>query len=52
LEYLGCSEKLVTPLDIRWLTKFRAVAGVLKLYPFIILGLVKLRASGDELASK
>ena len=51
MDLLGYEEKLVTPIDIRWLTKFRAIDRILKLYPFIILALTKLSANKDQAAS-
>jgi len=51
LEYLGYTEKLVSPLDIRWMSKYKAVCRILKLYPFIMLALTKLSKNKDEAAT-
>ena len=52
MENMGYTESLVCPIDIRWLTKYKVVERVLKLYPFVMLALAKLDKSKDKTATE
>lgn len=50
MEYLGFNIGLARPIDIRWLTKYKAADRLLQLYPFIVLTLIKLTKQRDAVA--
>ena len=52
MENMGYTESLVCPIDIRWLTKYKVVERVLKLYPFVMLALAKLDKSKDKTSTE